>query len=479
MTVERLDERVRTLKSAADFYSVRFVDERTDDHQVRNDVAQPMRRMRDRGAMLTAWRGAGAGYAATPDLSAAGLQAALDLATRRAEASARLSLVDHRHASRPSQSGVYESPEMTAPMPSRREWLARLAHECDAARIDARIVERIASVQVTESEQIFITSDGVRIEQRFRFVMPQLTVAAHAEGDTQVRTLGGDYGTIAQGGAGILDRFAFDGAGERLAQEALALLAAPNCPSGVRDLLLMPDQMMLQIHESIGHPLELDRILGDERNFAGSSFVKPSFFGSYRYGSPLLNVTFDPGLPGEAAAYAFDDDGTAARKHYLIRDGVLERALGGTLSQQRAGLAGVANSRASSWNRPPIDRMANLNIEPGERSLDEMIGGIEHGILMRTNTSWSIDDHRNKFQFGCEFGQLIENGELTQVVRQPGYRGISATFWQSLAAVGNEDTRGIYGTAMCGKGEPMQIVRVGHASPACVFRNVDVFGGTR
>jgi predicted Zn-dependent protease len=479
MNDERLGERVRALASTADFYSVRFVDERTDDHQVRNDVAQPLRRTRDRGAMLTAWRGAGAGYAATPDLSAAGLQAALDIATRRAEASAHLSLVDHRLAARPSHSGTYESPGAASALPARSEWLARLAHECAAARIDTRIVERIASVQVTESEQVFITSDGVRIEQRFRFVMPQFTVAAHADGDTQVRTLGGDYGTIAQGGVEILERFGFEGAGERLAREALALLAAPNCPSGVRDLLLMPDQMMLQIHESIGHPLELDRILGDERNFAGSSFVKPGFFGSYRYGSPLLNVTFDPGLPGEAAAYAFDDDGAAARKDYLIRDGVLERALGGTLSQQRAGLAGVANSRASSWNRPPIDRMANLNIEPGASSLDEMIAGIEHGILMRTNTSWSIDDNRNKFQFGCEIGQLIENGRLTQVVRQPGYRGISATFWRSLAAVGREDTRGIYGTAMCGKGEPMQIVRVGHASPACVFTGVDVFGGTR
>ncbi|WP_321800441.1 TldD/PmbA family protein [Caballeronia sp. J97] len=479
MTDEPLDAPIRALASTADFYSVRFVDERTDDHQVRNDIAQPLRSVRDRGAMLTAWRGAGAGYAATPDMTAAGLQAALDIATRRAESGARLALVDHRRVARPSASGAYASPGITEALPSRRDWLARLAHECAAARVDARIVERVASVQVTEREQVFVTSDGVRIAQRFRYVMPQLTVVAHEGGDTQVRTLGGDYGTIAQGGVEILGRFGFDGAGERLAHEALALLAAPNCPSGVRDLLLMPDQMMLQIHESIGHPLELDRILGDERNFAGSSFVKPAFFGHYRYGSPLLNVTFDPGVPAEVASYAFDDDGEPARKHYLIRDGVLERALGGALSQQRAGIAGVANSRATSWNRPPIDRMANLNIEPGASSLDEMIAGIEHGILMRTNTSWSIDDQRNKFQFGCEFGQLIENGELTQVVRQPGYRGISATFWQSLAAVGNDATRGVYGTALCGKGEPMQIVRVGHASPACVFRNVDVFGGTR
>jgi predicted Zn-dependent protease len=477
MIDERWTQAARTLKSGADFWSLRIVDETIDDHEVRNDVAQPLRTVRDRGAMLIAWVGSGAGYAATANLSAAGLQAALEVATARAKASASLSLIDHSVMARPATSGEYVSPNAEHALPSRREWLERLAHECAAANLDARIVERTASVQLTHTDQLYITGDGVRIEQRFRFVMPQLSVAAHANGDTQVRTLGGNYGTLAQGGVEVLARYGFDGAGGRVAHEALQLLAAPNCPSGKRDLLLMPDQMMLQIHESIGHPLELDRILGDERNFAGWSFVKPDMFGHYLYGSELLNVTFDPELREEAAAYAFDDDGTVARKQYLIRGGVLERPLGGALSQQRAQLPGVANSRASNWNRPPIDRMANLNIEPGAHSLDEMIANIEHGILMRTNTSWSIDDHRNKFQFGCEFGQLIENGKLAQVVRQPNYRGISANFWRSLAAVGDESTRQVFGTPMCGKGEPAQIIRVGHASPACVFSNIDVFGG--
>jgi predicted Zn-dependent protease len=466
-----------TLRSEAEFWSVRVVHERTDDHAVRNDVAQPLRIASDRGAMVVAWCGSGAGYAATADLSESGLQAALDIATQRAKASASVSLIDYTRIARPTESGSYASPATSDTLPARREWLERLQHECAAANIDGRIVERLAGVQITQSEQTFLTSDGVRIDQRFRFMLPQLSVTAHTDGVTQVRTLGGDYGTLAQGGIDVLAHFGFDGAGARVADEALQLLSAPNCPSGRRDLLLMPDQMMMQIHESIGHPLELDRILGDERNFAGWSFVKPAFFGLYRYGSELLNVTFDPEPREEAASYAFDDDGTRAQREYLIRDGVLMRPLGGSLSQQRARLAGVANSRASSWNRPPIDRMANLNIEPGASTLDAMIANIESGILMRTNTSWSIDDQRNKFQFGCEYGQLIENGKLTQVVRQPNYRGISASFWRSLIAVGSEATRGVYGTSVCGKGEPMQIIRVGHASPACVFSNVDVFGG--
>lgn len=476
MIDERWARAARELRCDAGFWSLRVVDERVDEHAVRNDVAQPLSSASDRGAMLVAWCGAGAGYAATADLSPAGLQAALDVAAARAKASAALSLIDHRAVARPDASGGYVSPHADDALPGRAEWLERLARECAAAAVDARIVERTAAVMLVQTDQLYMTSDGVRIEQRFRHVMPQLSVVAHARGDTQVRTLG-NAGTLAQGGVDVLARYGFEGAGARVADEALQLLAAPNCPSGRRDLLLMPDQMMLQIHESIGHPLELDRILGDERNFAGWSFVKPEMFGAYPYGSPLLNVTFDPTLPGEAASYAFDDDGAAARKQYLIRNGVLERPLGGALSQARAGLPGVANARASSWNRPPIDRMANLNVEPGAHTFGELVAGIERGILMRTNTSWSIDDHRNKFQFGCEFGQLIENGELTQVVKRPNYRGISASFWRSLRAVGDASTFGVYGTPYCGKGEPAQIVRVGHASPACVFADVDVFGG--
>jgi predicted Zn-dependent protease len=257
----------------------------------------------------------------------------------------------------------------------------------------------------------------------------------------------------------------------------LQLLVAPNCPSGTMDVLLAPDQVILQVHESVGHPLELDRILGDERNYAGTSFVTPNMFGTYRYGSDLLNITFDPSNPEQFVSYGFDDEGQPARREYLIRNGILQRALGGRTSQIRANIPGVANARASSWNRPPIDRMANINLEPGNASLDDMIAAIGHGIYMRTNCSWSIDDSRNKFQFGCEWGQLIEGGRLTTVVKNPNYRGISATFWRSLKMVGNRDTVAVMGTPNCGKGEPNQVMRTGHAAPACVFADVEVFGG--
>jgi predicted Zn-dependent protease len=349
--------------------------------------------------------------------------------------------------------------------------------ESHAVAIDPRIVDWEASIEVVTATHRLVTSAGGDVVQRYRFLFPAMAVTAHANGDSQTRTLHGRRGLCQQGGDEILARFGFVGAMRRIAGEALELLLAPNCPTGTMDVLLMPDQMILQIHESIGHPLELDRILGDERNFAGTSFVTPDMFGSYRYGSDLLDVTFDPTVDGELASYGWDDDGTPAARVHLIERGVLKRALGGAISQARAELPGVANSRAASWNRPPIDRMANLNLEPGDASFEAMVASIERGVFMQTNSSWSIDDSRNKFQFGCERARLIEHGRLGAVVKNPNYRGISASFWRSLAMVGDASTRRVLGTPFCGKGEPAQIIRVGHASPACVFRNVDVFGG--
>jgi predicted Zn-dependent protease len=302
---------------------------------------------------------------------------------------------------------------------------------------------------------------------------------ASANGDTQTRSSAGQYnGFCQQGGLEVLERAGFAADGPRVAREAIELVHAPNCPTGEMDVILMPDQMMLQIHESIGHPLELDRILGDERNFAGTSFVTLDMFGHYQYGSRLLNVSFAPDLPEQFASFAFDDEGSPARREWIIRQGVLQRPLGAALSRARAGsVAGVSTARACSWNRPPIDRMGNLNIEAGDATLASMVASIDSGILMKTNSSWSIDDSRNKFQFGCEYGQLIRGGKLAGIVKRPNYRGISASFWRSLSMVGDASTFQVMGTPYCGKGEPNQVIRVGHASPACKFSSVSVFGG--
>jgi predicted Zn-dependent protease len=475
------DESLRDLRlpppEAVDFWSLRFVEETSEAYCVRRNVQQPWSIGIDRGVMASVYAGGGYGYAACADLSAQGIRDALARATAWARATARYAVTDSRTLPRPAPRGEYASPSISAPLPGRRDWYDLLQHESRQAGFDPRIVDWEALVDVRQATHRLVTSEGGDVIQRYRFLYPSISVTAHADGVTQQRSLNGQRGICQQGGVEILERFGFRDSGRVVAEEALELLSAPNCPSGRMDVLLAPDQMVLQIHESIGHPLELDRILGDERNFAGTSFVTPEMFGRYRYGSALLNITFDPSRPEELASYAYDDEGTPAQKTWLIRDGILERPLGGAISQTRAGLPGVANARAESWNRPPIDRMANLNLEPGDATFDELVAAIEHGVLLETNASWSIDDSRNKFQFGCERGRLIENGVLGRVVKNPNYRGISSEFWRSLARVGDAATVQVLGTPFCGKGEPSQTIRVGHASPACVFTRVDVFGG--
>mgnify|MGYP002386935057 CR=1 FL=1 len=462
---------------SADYWSLRLAGEETDELAVRQGVTEPSVLGSSLGALLTLVRGGGIGYGATSDLSAAGLSAAWERASRWADLHAHLGLFDASLHPRSSLRADYASP-VVEPWESLSlvDKLDLLRAGCAALEIDKRIVDSSAWLGRRRVEQLLVTSEGGEIRQIFDQVSSGLAAVANAGSQTQTRHGGGaDWG--GQGGLERLARVGFREDARRVAEEAIALLEAPECPVGVRDLILMPSQMVLQIHESIGHPLELDRILGDERNYAGASFVTLDMFGAYRYGSDLLNITFDPGVPGELASAVADDEGTQAQRQYLIREGILERPLGGRLSQARSGLPGVASARASGWDRPPIDRMANLNLEPGMASLASLIAQVERGLLMDTNRSWSIDDSRNKFQFGCEMGRLIEDGQLRGLVRNPGYRGISASFWRSLAGVGDAASREIRGVYTCGKGEPNQSIQVGHASPPALFRDVEVFGG--
>ena len=461
----------------ADYWSLRLVAQETDDLSVRQGVAEPSHLDWSFGAMVTLVIGDGVGYGATSDLSPAGLRAAVERARHWAHQHARHGLFDARLFPRSALQAEYRAP-VREPWHSlaTADKLALLHDACAALEIDERIVDSTAWLGWQRAEQWLVTSDGGRIVQVTEEVAPGVAAVANAGSQTQ-RRRGGGFDWPRQGGLERLRAIDLREEARRVAEEAIALLGAPECPSGTLDLVLMPSQMVLQIHESIGHPLELDRILGDERNYAGTSFVTPEMLGRYRYGSELLDVTFDPTIEGELASYAADDDGTPAERAYLIRKGILERPLGGRLSQARSGLAGVANARACGWARPPIDRMANINLEPGDSSLAELIGGIERGVLIETNRSWSIDDSRNKFQFGCELGHLIVDGQLAGLVRNPGYRGISASFWRSLDGVGEAATHEVRGVHNCGKGEPNQVIATGHAAPPCRFRGVAVFGG--
>jgi predicted Zn-dependent protease len=469
-------------------WTVRGMAETSEELTVRNGVAEAPQRRLDAGVMVMVRRAGGLGHAATSDLSEAGLAAAFARAGEMAQAMARHAAFDAKLYALPGGRGEYRSAvAQPVSQSTLKDRLALLLAANARTRSDPRVVEATASLWTVDCEQRLISSAGADAQQHFSFVIPNLQATASVGGVTQTRSAAGQYnGFCQQGGLEVLQRAHFDDDALRVAEQAIALALAPQCPSGEMDVLLMPDQMMLQIHESIGHPLELDRILGDERNFAGTSFVTPDMFGHYRYGSELLNVSHDPTRGEQLASFAFDDDGTASERQLLIERGVLMRPLGGALSAARAQAAypefaasmqAVATSRSAAWNRAPIDRMSNLNVEAGDASMADLLNGIEHGVLMQTNLSWSIDDSRNKFQFGCEYGRMIRHGQLAEVVRNPNYRGISATFWRALARVGDASTFEVMGTPFCGKGEPSQVIRVGHASPACHFSRVAVFGG--
>jgi len=485
---QRLRQAAAVLGSGAMFWTARAVAEHQQQLDLRQGVLQPPTRHADVGVMLsvatTTAAGAGMGHAATADLSPAGLQAAFLRAQALAEACAGHMVFDPAWARPQAVRGHYQSTVHT-PLASwpLDEQIALLQDLGADAHIDARIVDWQASLWAVQTTQWLIDSEGTEVHQQWSMLTPAVQATAHVGGVTQTRSSAGQYnGFCQQGGVEVLARSGVRDDAARVAREAIALAEAPPCPEGVMDVILMPDQMMLQIHESIGHPLELDRILGDERNFAGTSFVTPDMFGHYQWGSAVLNVSHDPGQPHEFASFGFDDEAQPAQRQRIIEAGVLMRPLGGALSVKRAqaqghALQGVATTRAASWNRAPIDRMSNLNVEPGDATLDELIGSVRHGVLMHTNCSWSIDDSRNKFQFGCEMGQVIRDGRLMETVRNPNYRGISATFWRSLARVGNADTWAVMGTPYCGKGEPSQIIRVGHAAPACLFTGIVVFAG--
>lgn len=477
MNIENIIDTFKKVVPNIDFWSIRLVTDRVEDLTVRQGIASPPRTSISRGAHITLMNNGGYAYASTCEISREGFRQAIEQALRWASISQQNGIIKTSDIPRPARSGSYHSVcEQPWNSITLSDKISILQDINNTLKIDEHIVDWQAMLNYRETESTLITSDSITIEQLFNYIKPGFEAVANKGSETQRRS-GGGWGTAHQGGLERLAAFNFPDDAQRIAEEALELLDAPQCPSGNMSLLLMPSQMMLQIHESIGHPLELDRILGDERNYAGTSFVTADMCGHYRYGSDLLNITFDPTITPEMASYGFDDDGSPAEKTYLIRNGILERLLGGATSQARAQLPGVANARACDWNRPTIDRMANLNLEPGSSSLSSLIESVEHGVLMENNSSWSIDDSRNKFQFGCELGKVIKNGKIRETVKNPNYRGISATFWRNLAALGDQSTFEIWGSPYCGKGEPQQMIQVGHASPACVFHNVEVFGG--
>lgn len=464
----------------SEWIGLREVWERTTTRAMRDGKPSSNSAETSHGIMVEVVRDGFFAYAATADRSPAGVRAAYEQASEIAGKANPYSVFKFSPDVRPKSIGKYNSPgDANIAQHNAKELNEFLQEACNRLKISDKISRTIAMTYFVETKHRMVSTSGTDIEQNFSLISTGFEATAMKDNLVQTRSDGGLLANSLQGGLNVLNQKVVLGKLETIAEQAIELLSAPECPSGLYDTVIMPDQMMLQIHESIGHPLEIDRILGDERNYAGSSFVKLPDFGKLTYGSELMNVSFDPTISQEYASYAFDDNGTPAAKEYLIRNGKLLRGLGGVESQLRSGTPGVANARASLWNRPPIDRMANINLEPGTSTFKEIIEAVEDGVLMESNNSWSIDDYRRKFQFGCEYGKRIRNGKIMETIRNPNYRGITVPFWNSLKMLGNEDTVGVYGTPFCGKGEPNQLIRVGHSSPVCLFEKLEIFGGAK
>jgi TldD protein len=280
------------------------------------------------------------------------------------------------------------------------------------------------------------------------------------------------------GGYEVIEASGLPDKAEEVASEAVKLLTARNCPSMTTDLIIGGSQLALQIHESCGHPTELDRVLGTEASYAGTSFLTPDKLGKYRYGSEVVNIVADATTPGGLGTFGYDDEGVPAQRVYLVREGVFVGYLTDRESAAALGLeASTGAARASSWSRIPLVRMTNINLEPGDWDLEELIRDTRRGLYVDTTRSWTIDDKRLNFQFGTQIAYIIEGGELRELVKNAVYTGITPEFWGSCDAICSNKYWRVWGTPNCGKGEPEQIMYVGHGAAPARFRGVRVGAG--
>jgi TldD protein len=330
-------------------------------------------------------------------------------------------------------------------------------------------------VRAHREERAFRSSEGADVRQRFVECGAGIDTLAIADGRVQVRSYPSAHGgSSAQAGWEYVEGLALEREAPRVAEEAAALLRADPCPTGITTIVIDSEQMVLQVHESVGHPTELDRVYGTEAAYAGTSFLKPDDLGSLRYGSELMNITADSTTPGGLGTFAFDDEGVPAGRQPVVEGGVLRGFLS---SRETAALIGAGRGgsmRADGWSRMPLVRMTNLHLEPGEGTTEDLLADVDDGIYLETNKSWSIDDKRLNFQFGTQIAWEIKRGKRGRMLRDATYMGVTPKFWAGLDAVAGPGEWMLYGLTNCGKGQPGQHAHVSHGTSPGRFRNVQV-----
>jgi len=421
------------------------------------------------------------GFASSGDLSRAAIDATAARAVDIAKASAKVKQSDVRLVPEKAVQADWTTPFKVDPFSISIEQNLALLQKID---MELRSVKGVTLAETNmnfrREEQWFYSSEGADIRQTKYVTGAGYVAYAFAGSEIQKRSYPNSFGGQWQNkGYELIDELNLVENARRIGEEAVALHSADQCPAGVFDIILESSQLGLQIHESVGHPIELDRVLGMEANFAGTSFLTLEKLRTLKYGSDLVNVVADarqehgPGL----GTFAFDDEGVPAQCTPIISNGLFTGYLS---SRETASLIGLPRSggtlRAESWNRLPIIRMTNISILPGEKplTLEQLIGSTDHGILFQTNRSWSIDDKRYNFQFGTEIGWEIKNGKRARMVKNPSYSGFTTGFWNSMDAICSRDEWTLWGTPNCGKGQPQQVMGTGHGASPARFRGVKV-----
>jgi TldD protein len=350
-----------------------------------------------------------------------------------------------------------------------------LCLRADAALQGDDVIVRQVLVRARREHKVLLSSEGTEVEQILTECGAGMDCAASRDGVFQLRSHPSAHvGSSNQSGWEYVESLRLVEEAPRVAEQAAALVRADPCPTGITDVVLDADQVALQVHESVGHPTELDRVYGTEASYAGTSFLKPHDLGSLKYGSEHMNITADPTTPGGLGSFAFDDEGVPAEPAAVVEQGRLTGFLTSRETAARIGAGSGGSMRADGWNRMPLVRMTNLHIEPGEGTLDDLIAGVDDGVYMETNRSWSIDDKRLNFQFGTQAAWEIKGGKLGRMFRDATYTGITPEFWGSLDAVAGRDSWQLYGLTNCGKGQPGQSAHVSHGAAPARFRQVQV-----
>ena len=421
------------------------------------------------------------GFSATQNLTRDGIEACAAHAVEIARASAKVKTADVKLAPEPAAKVEWSSPCVIDPFGIPVEENLQLLMAID------RALRKVHGVTLAETnmnfrryEQWFYNSEGSEIHQTRTTTGAGYAAYSFEANEIQKRSYPNSFGgQWMNRGYELIEELDLLGNAQRIGEEVVALHKAEQCPQKTGTIILDSSQLGLQIHESVGHPIELDRVLGMEANFAGTSFLTLDKLNQLKYGSELVNVVADateshgPGL----GTFAYDDEGVAAQCVPIIRNG---QFVGYLSSRDTAAMIGRTRSggdmRAESWNRVPIVRMTNISILPGENNmtLDDLVADTDDGILMQTNRSWSIDDKRYNFQFGCELGWEIKNGKRTRMLKNPSYSGITTEFWNSMDAICGKKDWVLWGTPNCGKGQPQQVMGTGHGASPARFRNVKI-----